>query len=283
MRYEVSLIGEYKALLGESPLWDEDNKLFRYLDIDNKKSVAVDLSNGKTTICDLPDKAGSMALVSDGSLVYAMVDGVYDDKFRLIAKREASSGIRFNDGKPSPDGRYFVGTIEKGGAGKLYCLENRNLNTVLTGVKISNGIDWSIDGSVMYYCDTATRKIVAFSYPDMTPLGTVIDFNEIEGFEGNPDGLCIDKDGFLWVAIWNGSCVVRVDTKKGVVADKVELPAKKISCPAFVGENLDMLAVTSSSEDAEGEIYAGRCFLIKPGVSGRAPYKLDIKHTEVAK
>lgn len=281
MKYDISVIGSYKALLGESPLWDADKGVFRYLDIDMKKAVEVDLETGKTSTEDLPDKAGSMALCSDGSRVFAMVDGVYNDRFERICEREATSGIRFNDGKPSPDGRYFVGTIEKGGNGKLYCLENGELHTVLDGVKISNGIDWSLDGKTVYYCDTATRKIVSFDFPQFTGRKVIIDFSLIDGFEGNPDGMCIDKEGNLWVAVWNGSSVVRVDTESGSIIDRVELPAKKISCPAFVGKNLDILAVTSSSEDADDQPEAGRCFSFKPSVGGRAPYKIDIKHIKV--
>lgn len=270
-----TLLGDYKALLGESPVWDADRKLFRYLDIDLKKEISVDLKSGETTVSDIPDKAGSMALTENGSVVYAMVDGIYSEDFSLIVKRESTSGVRFNDGKPAPDGRYFVGTIEKGGAGKLYCLQKGELKTVLEGVRISNGLDWSPDLKVMYYCDTATRKIVAFDYPEMGNCRKVIDFSEIDGFIGNPDGLCIDSEGFLWVAVWGGGCVVRVNPEKGYVVEKIDLPATKISCPAFVGENLDVLAVTSSSENAENEPLSGRCFALNVGVSGRAPFKIS--------
>jgi len=277
MNGEIKVVGLNDVLLGECPLWDSDNNRVRYLDILGRKSISLDLESEKLSFTELSEDTGSMAFCSDGKLVFAATSGIFDEEQNLICPLPKGSGFRFNDGKASPDGRFFVGTIEKGGSGALFCLENGELSTAIKGVKISNGIDWSLDNKTMYYCDTATRKVVAYGYPDLSPIKTVIDFNEIEGFEGNPDGLCIDLEGQLWIAIWGGSCVVRVDTKTGKITKKIDLPAKYISCPAFVGQNLDTLFVTSA-ENGDDSALAGKCFVINLGVKGRAPFKVDAVH-----
>ncbi len=261
--------------LGESPLWLENENKVSFLDIDGKKIFKFNPENQDITYTDLQLKTSSIAITSDQHLIFAMEDGIYTEDLKLIIKRPMNSGIRFNDGKASPDGKYFIGTIDKTSNGKLYCLEKGKLLTILEGVTISNGLDWSLDGKWMYYCDTPTRKIVAYSYPDFKNVKTVIDFNEFPSAEGNPDGLCIDNNGDIWVAMWGGSCIIKIDTKRGIIAEKVELPTKYITCPAFIGENYDTIFITSAQNRLE-EKSAGNCFMFKPGVSGRAPFRVNI-------
>ena len=274
---EFLVVGAENVLLGENPLWLSEKNRVCYLDIIGKKLISTTLDGSGQDIEELNEETGSVALCSDGSLIFAATSGVFDQNQNLICPLKRQDGIRFNDGKASPDGRYFVGTIEKSGGGKLFCLENGELNVILESVKISNGLDWSIDGKAMYYCDTATGKIVCFSYPDFKEKKIVIDFNQIPGFEGVPDGLCIDLEGNLWVAVWGGGCVVRVDAQTGEIIKKVKLPAKFISCPAFVGNELNKLFVTSAKNGGDSD-FAGRCFVFDANVKGRAPFKVDIQH-----
>ncbi len=271
----ISRIHFENILLGEGPLWLENEKMVVFLDIDGKKLFKFNPKTYEAIYTELPQKSSSVAITSKETLILAMEDGIYTEDLKLIVKRPQNSGIRFNDGKASPDGKYFIGTIDKASNGKLYCLEKGKLLTVLEGVTVSNGLDWSLDGKWMYYCDTPTRKIVAYSYPDFKNVKTVIDFNEISCFEGNPDGLCIDNKGDIWVAIWGGGCVIRIDTKNGNIAEKVELPTKFISCPAFIGEKCDTLFITSAKNGLVDES-AGNCFMFKTKISGRAPFKVDI-------
>ena len=274
---KVTEIGFDNILLGEGPLWLENEKRVAFIDIDGKRLFKFNPKTYEATYTELPLKTSSVVITSKETLILAMEDGIYTEDFKLIVKRPNDSGIRFNDGKASPDGKYFIGTIDKGSKGKLYSLEKGKLLTILEGVTVSNGLDWSPDGKWMYYCDTPTRKIVAYSYPDFKSVKTVIDFNEISCFEGNPDGLCIDSNGDIWVAIWGGSCVIRIATKNGTIAEKVELSTKFISCPAFIGEKFDTLFITSAKNGLEDE-GAGNCFMFKPKISGRAPFRVDINN-----
>lgn len=278
MKKQFKVLGKPNVLLGEGPMWDDDAQRVKYIDINGKSLITLDLKTEQFEVLDLPEQTGCIAKCSDGTYLYAATTAIFDHKLNHICDFPIGKGARFNDGKATPDGKFLVGTIERNFNGGLYCLENGTLNLKIDNVSISNGLDWSLDGKVLYYCDTPTRKIVAYSYPEFEYIKTVIDFNDIEGFVGNPDGLCIDNDENLWIAIWGGSCVVKVDTKCDKIIQKIELPAKYISCPAFVGNNLDVLFVTSAKHDDDGEL-AGRCFALDVGTMGRKPFKVDIENT----
>lgn len=270
----ITTIGARNAVLGEGPIWCAEKKCLYYVDIDGKKLHQVSWDNKELTSTELPQKTGCVSLTNDGKLLYAMEDGIYNHNFVLLHKKQKISGIRFNDGKVGPDGCFYAGTIKKDGGGKLYRLKNGVLETVLDDVRISNGIDWSIDEKTMYYCDTATHKIVAFDAETLKLKETVI---EIPEAMGNPDGMCIDTDDCLWIALWGGGAVIRVDARNGEILKKIELPASKISCPCFAGENLDELVVTSASDDVDlnKEPLAGCTFLVKTGAKGRLPYRFE--------
>ena len=274
MKSEFKIVGANNSTLGEGPIWCEEKKSLYYVDINGKKLHQVIWESKELITLDLPQKTGCVALTKDGKMVYAMEDGVYDSEFVLLHKKQKISGIRFNDGKVGPDGCFYAGTIKKDGGGKLYRLKNGALETILDDVCISNGIDWSIDEKTMYYCDTATHKIVAFDAETLEFKRTIIEVPEVMG---NPDGMCIDTDDCLWVALWGGGAVIRVSTRTGEILTKIELPASKISCPCFVGDKLDELVVTSASVDTdlEKEPLAGCTFLLKTGTSGRKPYRFE--------
>ena len=266
------IIGKPNCLLGEGVYWDAFSRTVKQLDIEASEFLTVTLGEDGYAVEQLPQKGACMAQFEDGSFLFGMEDGVYTARGARIAKRDPSSGIRFNDGKVGPDGYFYLGTIEKGGNGALYRLKNGTLETVVSGVRISNGIDFSIDGKTVYYCDTAERKIEAFDFPSFENRHTVFALDDTT--VGYPDGMCIDSEGMLWSALWGGGCVVRIDPDKGKIIDKIDLSATYTSCPAFVGEDLSLLAVTSAKHDKDlaDEPHAGCTFLLDVGVRGRAPY-----------
>lgn len=145
---------------------------------------------------------------------------------------------------------------------------------MLDSITISNGIVWTKDGRTMYYTDTPTGKIRAY---DFDPWNATLS-NERVAVEvpvelGFPDGMTIDADDMLWVALWNGNAVVRFDPKTGEILQKIEVPAHNVSSCAFGGPNLDILYITSARVDmseAELEAFplAGSVFEVKPGVHG---------------
>ena len=268
---EYRVIGKRNCLLGEGPYWDAFAGKMRQVDIHASQVITIDLENGDYCVKNMPQKATCMAQLEDGSYLYGMEDGIYDENFHLICKKDEGTGARFNDGKAGPDGCFYAGTINRDGNGVLYRLRKGKLEAVLDKVSISNGIDFSLDEKTVYYCDTATKTIDALDFPSFENRRHIY---RVPDGVGSPDGLCLDEKGRIWFAIWGGKAVWCVDPATGEVVEKVETGATYTSCPAFVGEKLDRLAVTSSLRDQSAADHpeAGCTFLLDVGVSGRAPY-----------
>ena len=134
---------------------------------------------------------------------------------------EENDGIRFNDGKCDPAGRFWAGTIAYDvtpEAAKLYCLDTDGTVTEkIDKVTISNGICWNKDK--MYYVDSTTKQVHAYDYDlstgDISNKQIIFDVGEVGGF---PDGMCLDEEGCLWVAFWGESIVRRISPQGEVLA-----------------------------------------------------------------
>jgi sugar lactone lactonase YvrE len=184
-----------------------------------------------------------------------------------------ASVVRMNDGKCDPAGRFWAGTMafdERPKAGSLYVFDG-SVRTVLEGVTISNGLAWSPDHRTMYYIDTPTGRVDAFDYDeDGGEVSGRRPFAEVEG--GHPDGMTLDDEGCLWVALWGGGAVRRFDPS-GRPAGTVRLPVTNVSSCCFGGPGGTTLFITTSQqglspEQRAAEPGAGRIFRVEPGVSG---------------
>lgn len=191
----------------------------------------------------------------------------------------SDTGIRFNDGGCDPDGRFYCGTMaydESPGAGSMFRLTPGSEGTVETeqvwsGATVSNGFAFSPDGSLAYYNDTPTHRVDVFDYDadhglvNRRPL-VHMDDPDIAG----PDGLCVDAEGYVWVALFGGSAVHRY-APDGRLDGVVELPVTQVTACTFGGADLDELFITCSKENLpEGkEPLAGALFSVRPGVSGQ--------------
>lgn len=267
--YKVIL--KKRNIIGECPYYNEKDNAVYQIDIDSKRFIKIDYDTFEAQELELPQKIGCFVFDVNNRPVFAMEDGIYNSEFKLLHEKINISGFRFNDGKVSPDGVFYAGTSEPSGKGKLYRLLNGRLETVFENITISNGIDWSPDGKTMYYCDSPTKEVVCFDYPDMANRRVIFKVNEENTV---PDGLCTDNDGNVWIALWGGGRVVCVDATKAEVIREVRFDVSKISCPAFVGKNYDKLCVTSAAKAIEekDEPLAGSTFLTDVGVCGRKPY-----------
>ena len=177
--------------------------------------------------------------------------------------------VRMNDGACDPQGRFFCGSMAYGaapGRGALYRLDpDRSVHPVHSGVTISNGIGWSPDGSRAYYVDSGTQRIDVCS-ADLTERRP---FVEIDESVGTPDGLTVDAEGGVWVALWGGSAVHRY-TSDGTLDLVVTLPVRQVSSCAFGGEDLRTLYITTSAEGLDApEPGAGALFVAQPGSTGQ--------------
>lgn len=180
---------------------------------------------------------------------------------------------RMNDGKVDPSGRFWFGTMamdKRHGAGSLYVLDHGTVTEAVSGVTISNGLAWSSDAHTMYYIDTPTRRIDRY-----LTEGSVLQHDgslDLSGQPGMPDGMTIDEEGGLWVAMWGASAVHRYNTS-GELLGVVDVDAPQVSSVTFGGPKMDTLFITTSREnyspsDCASHPLAGAVFQVWPGVRG---------------
>jgi sugar lactone lactonase YvrE len=185
----------------------------------------------------------------------------------------AGSDRRMNEGGCDPDGRFYCGSMaydRTPGAGALYRLDrDRSARVVLEHVTISNGLDWSPDGSCAYYNDTETYRVDVFDYDGDAGLANRRVFARVEPDDGRPDGLTVDAEGGVWVALNKGGAVRRY-TSGGELDAVVEVPPRQVTACTFGGERLDHLYLTTSRENLpQGEDpLAGSLFRADVGVRG---------------
>ena len=181
--------------------------------------------------------------------------------------------VRMNDGGCDPDGRFYCGSMaydQRTGAASLYRLDaDGTVTHVLTGVTISNGLEWSPDGSLAYYNDTATHRIDVFDYDMSAGLSGRRPFVQLPD-NGNPDGLTVDAAGGIWVALYGRGTVHRYGPD-GALSEVIELPTPQVTACTLGGANLDQLFITTSRENLPpGEDpLAGALFRAVVSVPGR--------------
>ena len=206
--------------------------------------------------------------------VLAVADNPGDRPRPFAPDLRLSQGLRFNDGGCSPAGTLYAGSMawdgSPGGGQLLRVQASGAAEVVLDGVGISNGLAFSPDGSVAYYADTSTGRVDVFDNCDDRLVGRR-PFVTIDPLQGAPDGLTVDSDGGVWVALWGGSTVRGYD-ERGRLQQVVSVPARQVSACTFGGPDLSTLFVTTSRENLpEGEDpQAGSVFAATPGVQGVA-------------
>jgi len=281
---DVELVLDARADLGEGPRWDAARQRLLWVDIMRGRVHAFTPSTGACRNIAVGRPVGALASCRDGSLVLAVAGGfarldLDSQKFEMQAAAEADRPQnRMNDGACDGAGRFWAGTMaldEGPGAGALYRLDpDLTVHTMLTGVSISNGLDWSLDGRRMYYVDSPTRRIDVFDFDLAT--GSIANrrmFVEVPADAGIPDGLTVDAAGYVWLALWGGAALRRY-APDGTLERVVPLPVTHPTSCAFGGAALDELYVSSArrpltAEEKARQPQAGGVFRLRPGVAGR--------------
>lgn len=261
--------------VGESPLWDFYNGELLFVDILGKSLyVKKDKSPNFERII-LPQKIGCVALCENGDILLALEDAVYRmnkaGKMSLAHQKIKIKGDRFNDGKVGPDGAFYLGTADKDGGGAFYRLRDGQLEELFGGCACSNGIDWTLDSKTMYYIDSPRQRIEAFDFDiSKGEISNRRKFKDISSEWGIPDGMILDEEDDLWVALWGGGRVIRIDKGSGEVINEIILPCPKVSSCTFGGYDLSKLYITTASkEDASLYPHAGKVFAVSLGVKGK--------------
>jgi sugar lactone lactonase YvrE len=278
--WSAELVLDARADLGEGPLWDVPRGELLWVDVMAGLVHRFDPESGTDRSYDVGQPVSAIVARTGGGHVLALRDGfaLWDgESATVIAPVESSRReIRMNDGACDSRGRFWAGTMHvdyRRGEGALYRLdESQTAEVILSGVTISNGIAWSPDDTTMYYVDTPTQAIDAFDFDAAT--GVISDRRrlvEIDPEAGSPDGLVVDSEGCIWVALWDGWAVRRYDPD-GKHLGTVAVPVARVTKPAFGGPDLtDLFITTASPEKANpSQPYAGGVFHTRPGVRGLA-------------
>ncbi len=283
---EVELLLDSKNQLGEGPMWDADSQIFYWVDIIENCFYSLDPLTNDVRRYDIGQPVGTVVLRQQGDFVLALRDGLafYDARTKkldfIIDPETDKPDSRFNDGAVDRQGRFWAGTMGKDqGQGALYRLDtDLTLHTMEVGVTTSNGLGWSPDNRIMYYCDSGPKTIYQYDFDAVT--GAVENrrvFVQIPDGQGSPDGLTVDSDGFIWTARWDGWKIARFDPD-GKLEREIPVPAARVTSCIFAGENLDELYITTArtgihEEQLREQPLAGSLFRLKTDVRGLAEPK----------
>jgi sugar lactone lactonase YvrE len=243
-----------KAQLGEGPTWDTAAGRLLWVDILGSNVHAYDPESGTDSVLIHTDKhVGAAKPRTGGGMVVNLRDGIGlydpDGSFRMLADLTAD-GVRGNEAMIAPDGSLWAGTMrydQAPGGGRLYRIDPSGaVTTLIDSVTISNGTGWSLDERLVYYVDTPTHRIDVFDAdgPEIRNRRTFVEI----ATPGSPDGLAIDADGCLWLALYGGGSVRRY-TPEGRLDKTIEVPTEKTTSCAFGGRDLRDLYITSARSD----------------------------------
>jgi len=286
----IYTIGSRISKWGEGPIYWEDH--LYYVDIEGHALVKLNPVSGEESSWDMGERIGTVVPSESGDLLCAGDSGIYrfnpdTGQKQNLADPEADKrpDNRFNDGKCDPAGRFWAGTIstvKKPGDANLYQLdEYGKVHLKITDVTNSNGICWNDSLQAMYYIDTPSQKVMVYQYDrssgDISNARIAVDFKDID-VDGSPDGMTIDSDGLLWVAMCHGGAVVCVNPKDGKLVNKIDFPCVETTACAFGGDRMDRLFVTTGIHKTIEEPNAGSVFVVDGlGAQGLPayPYRSD--------
>ncbi len=308
---KIELLCDAKAMLGEGPFWHPVEKRLYWLDIEGLLLHRFCPKQGWDETFTLPSKVGCVVPVEQEPgertrLLIAEQKGIFEIEIASPTDRPPESeprtilskrfllhpdllrtGNRYNDGKCSPEGRFWFGSlsmIKKKDNASLFVLERaikegqetHSAKKVIFPATNSNGLGWSLEGETFYWTDTPTLTVRAFDYDrasgTLSHSRTAVAFPTELGF-GRPDGLTVDAAGMLWIAHWAGGAISRWDPRSGAMLEKHSLPVQRVTSLTFGGEELRELYITTARqgqtvEEAAAESHAGGIFLARPEVPG---------------
>lgn len=284
MEANLVTLSNYKAILGEGPVYDKDLNRLYWVDIEGKKIIVNDLNTGTETFYDMPDLVSSLCVIDDKRVIATIRHAFYivdlsKNSLQKVAEVETEiESNRFNDGKCDKLGRYWAGTmnmIERKPTGNFYKLEGNKIVKVLEGLTISNGLGWDIEDKVMYLIDTPTRKVFMFDFDlqrgEIYNKKIAVDFgNE----PGNPDGMAVDEEGFIWVAHWGGGKVSRWNPRNGKKVFEIKVPATYVTSVTFGTPEMNYVFISTAGKSQDP--LAGKLFTTRVDVRGLPNYRFKI-------
>ncbi len=273
---QAELLFDAKGKLSESPQWSSAEQALYWVDIENGLLHRLEWRRTSHECVSLPAPVtmvipGPGLLVTSGNSLLRF-DWNTRESRQIAALALDPTRVRFNDGKIDPQGRLWLGTMavdERSPIAGLYRLVGHTLEPVLTGVTVSNGIVWH--GETMYYVDSGTACVDAFDYGAergelaIESRRTVLEFSEDHG---PPDGMAVDDDGNLWVALVNGRRVSCFSPDTGAELARIHVDAAKVCACCFGGPEMKHLIISTGRKGHGDPTSSGAIFVAEPGARG---------------
>lgn len=282
-----TLIADYACHVGEGPLWHPDQKRLYWVDIPQGRMFRYDPATGNHEICYEGQPIGGFTLQEDGKLLLFMSRGAVKtwDDGRLetvIDEIPEERDNRFNDVIADPEGRVFCGVMSTSErAGRLYRLDpDRSLQVILEGCGTSNGMGFTPDLKQMYHADSNDkfRWIRRFDYDRSTgTLSNPTVLHQRVLGTGKPDGMTVDAESCIWIALWNGQALIRL-APDGTMMQRIDFPVPKVSCVTFAGDDYtDMYITTAGGQMREEDgAEAGALYHMNLGIAGRPEFRSKV-------
>lgn len=265
---------------GEGPVWWPSGRL-RFVDMLHGAIITLDGDRPTRTPVGSPvasvirPRVGGGAIVATESGIALACEADLSDLSEAVRLFD-DPRLRTNEGNCDPQGRFYVGTMaydRTPGAASVYRWDgaDHRPETVIAEVSTSNGLGWSPDGALAYYNDTPTGEVAVFDYTPDAGLRNRRSLTSIDEEAGRPDGLCVDAEGGVWVALNKGSAVHRY-APDGTLSERIEVPVRQVTACTLGGDSLDRLFITTSRENLaeDEEPAAGSIFVADVGVRGLA-------------
>jgi sugar lactone lactonase YvrE len=279
---DVTCVANTQDVLGEVPRWHQTEQALYWIDALKPAIHRLDPATGRVESWTPPEKLGSFAPSVGGGLIIAGRNGfaLYDPRdgrFERIADPEdrAAENI-LNDGRCDGRGRFWAGSMTKTMArasGSLYRVDKGRMDALDDNIWVANGVAWSPDGATLYFADSHVHTIFAYDY-DLAAgaIGKRRVFVDASGHAGVPDGASVDAEGFLWSAMFDGSCLARF-APDGRLDRTVPVPVSRPTACAFGGGDLRTMYVTTARfrlppDKLASETHAGGLLALDVGVTG---------------
>jgi sugar lactone lactonase YvrE len=278
------------AELGEGPVWDAAEACLCFVDVHRQTVHRFDPVDGALASQEVGHAVGSAIPRLDGGLVLGLADGIHlaewgESETRLIMPIVGAHDptVRLNDAKCDPRGRLWAGSMAtdfRPGVSTLYRFGPQGAVPVVVNCALANGMGWSPAGDLMYFVDSRTRIITAFDYDiDACELSGRRTWMVVPEAAGYADGMAVDADGGVWVAMYLGSAVHRYDPD-GALTDVIELPVRKVTSVCFGGQDLTDLYITTAragltADELIEQPHAGDVFVVPGAGYGQPSIRFD--------
>lgn len=272
----VELFYQIDAIIGEGAYWDWRTNELLMVDITAGRVIRLSPSGDLIKEYQLGNKVGAVIgvenssnylLVEQRGLTMMAPSGARTELMMLL---EVDEPKRFNDAKADLSGRLWAGVMgmdQRPGVGALYSYQAGGLmHQMITDLTVPNGLDWTNDNKTMYFIDSPTKTVGVYDF-DLATAEISLRNSFTMPIPGNPDGMTLDAEDNLWIALWDGSAVIQL-SPEGKLLQRIDLPVSRVTTCTFGGKDLSTLYVTSASFGVDEDL-AGSVFVYETDTQGK--------------